>query len=70
MTNILLINGINILDNHHNLTQDQVNATATAQVNQHAIQNTRTMYQACKESLEGDLLTLVFQQDGNIPDSY
>ena len=66
-TNILMINGINVLDDHHNLTQDQVNAAATARVNQRAIQNARAMYQACKKSLEGDLFTLVFQQDGNIP---
>ena len=66
-TNIMLVNGLNILDNYHRLTQADVDAAAAARLNPRAIQNARAMYQTCKKSLEGDLFTLVFQQDGNIP---
>ena len=63
----MLVNGLNILDNYHRLTQANVDAAAAARLNPRAIQNARAMYQTCKKSLEGDLFTLVFQQDGNIP---
>ena len=65
--NILLVNNINILNNHHNLSQANVDATFVARINPCAIQNARALYQACKKSLEGDIYTLIFQQDGNIP---
>ena len=66
-TNILIVNGVNILDGYHNLTQTQVDAASAARNNPRAIQNARALFQACKRSLEGDIFTLVFQQDGNIP---
>ena len=67
VTNILQVNHANILDDHHNLTQADVDAAFVARVNPRAIQNARALYHACKKSLTGDIYTLVFQQDGNIP---
>ena len=64
---ILSINGNNLLTNYHALSEVDIEAARAARVDPRAIQNSQAMYICLKSSITGELKSLIYSQDGNLP---